>query len=203
MGPLLRDTIIGGLALAMLALATPLASASAGNTGVVQADTDATSGLTTWTWRGEDLSLQLAQLLPDQTRAFFRARGFGTEHADRIAGHCVFQAVLRNHGQRAAIEVDLHDWRSHGPEGNTRPRPDRDWQATWAQEELPEAARIAFRWALFPGEHRFEPGDWLMGMVLFDHPPDTPFDLTLRWRMAGEVRQARLPGLRCADDQRE
>lgn len=190
------------LALALLALATPMAAASAGTAGSVQAHTDTTSGLTTWTWRGENLSLELAQLLPDQTRAFFLGRGFGPEHAGLIAGHCVFQAVLRNHGPGAPIEVDLHDWSSQGPAGNRRPRPDRDWQATWAKREIPEAARIAFRWALFPGKHRFEPGDWLMGMILFDHRPGAVFDLTLRWREGGATRQATLPDLQCAGDPR-
>lgn len=190
------------LTLALLALVAPGASASPGTPGEVQARTDATTGLTTWTWRGENLSLELAQLLPDQTRAFFLGRGFGPEHAERIARHCVFQAVLRNHGARAPVEVNLHDWSSHGPNRTVPPRPDRDWQATWANMDTPEAARIAFRWALFPAEHRFEPGDWLMGMVLFDLTPGTPFDLTLRWREAGETRQTRLPDLRCASDAR-
>ena len=192
--------MIRGLAVTLLALATPMAAASAGTAGAVQAHTDATSGLTTWTWQGENLSLELAQLLPDQTRAFFLGRGFGPKDAEVIARHCVFQAVLRNHGPGAPIEVDLHDWNSQGPAGNHRPRPNRDWQAAWAQREIPEAARIAFRWALFPGEHRFEPGDWLMGMILFDHRPGTVFDLTLRWREGGAIHQATLPGLQCAGD---
>ncbi len=195
-GSVARETLIRVLAL--LALATPMAPASA--TETVQARTDASSGLITWTWQGDGVSLELAQLLPDQTRAFFLGRGFETEHADLIAAHCVFQAILRNNRPHTPIEVNLHDWSSQGPEGLIRPRPNRDWEATWDRRQAPEAARIAFRWALFPGEHRFEPGDWLMGMILFDHPPGTPFDLTLRWRAAGELHEARLPDLRCAGE---
>ncbi|WP_018864575.1 hypothetical protein [Thioalkalivibrio sp. ARh3] len=187
------------LALALLALAASLASASAGASGELQIHTDASSGLTTWTWQDRSLSLELAQLLPDQTRAFFQGRGFGSDHAELVASHCVFQAILRNRGQHA-IEVALPHWSSHGPEGSAPPRTNRDWQAAWAQGEVADAARIAFRWALFPGEHHFEPGDWLMGMILFDLPPATPFELTLRWREAGETQEARLPDLSCAGE---
>ncbi len=161
--------------------------------------TDASSGLTTWTWQDRSLSLELAQLLPDQTRAFFRGRGFDPDHAELVASHCVFQTILRNRGDQA-IKIELHRWNSDGREGSAPPRTNRDWQATWVQEEVADAARIAFRWALFPGEHHFEPSDWLMGMILFDLPPATPFELTLRWREDGETHEARLPDLRCAGE---
>ncbi len=184
----------------LLALAGPALPGGAGTAEEMQVHTDPDSGLITWHWQGEGLSLELAQRLPDQTRAFFLGRGFDTEDATFIAGHCVFQGVLRNTDRSASATVDLRQWRSQTPNGATRPLPNRDWQDEWASREVPEVARIAFRWALFPGEHRFQPGDWLMGMIVFKHPPSTTFDLTVHWRQQTTPRQSTLPDLRCAGE---
>jgi len=70
--------------------------------GLVSADvlnaTDSETGLASWTWRDRGVSLQLRQLLPDQTRAFFLGRGFQAGEADRVGRACVFQTIFRNDG---------------------------------------------------------------------------------------------------------
>lgn len=168
--------------------------------GALSVESDPATGLIGWHWQGEHLTVELAQLLPDQTRAFFLGRGFEPALADRIAESCVFQSIMRNVGSDGELALDLQDWRTHAVDGSKGLRLNRDWQTEWEAKEAAESARIAFRWALFPTEHRFEPGDWLMGMIVFDRPPGETFDLELTWQEAGESRRVMLRDVRCAPD---
>ena len=89
------------------------------------------------------------QLLPDQTRAFFLARGFGREDADAIAEACVFQTIFRNGGS-LPLAFDLDDRRIvSSSEHNHLLTRDR-WDARWRHAKVKQAARIAMRWALLP-----------------------------------------------------
>ena len=168
--------------------------------GSLKAEADPDSGLVRWHWQGQGLSLELAQLLPDQTRAFFMGRGFSAGQAEMVAEACVFQGIVRNTHAEEPIELDLARWRTRGRAGADRLRLNRDWQAIWEDLGVADSARIAFRWALFPTEHRFEPGDWLMGMVMVDRNPGDQFDLVLRWSAAGTDRRAVLSDLGCAGE---
>jgi hypothetical protein len=165
--------------------------------------TDPESGLASWRLVFEELSLELVQRLPDQTRAFFLARGFGAPEVERIATSCVFQSIIGNAAQGpggAEIKLDLSRWRvvSSGGEGGLRLR--EDWEAAWAGTEVSEAARIALQWSLFPTLQRFRPGDYNWGMISFGLPPGTRFELELRWRRDDEERSARLAGIECPRD---
>lgn len=70
---------------------------------------DPETGLRSWTWARDGVSVQLLQLLPDQTRAFFLGRGFSGPEADRISRSCVFQTIFRNDGARPVV-YDLGEW---------------------------------------------------------------------------------------------
>lgn len=180
----------------------PAGADDADTPGMLEVRTDPDSGLTAWYWTGQRLSVELVQLLPDQTRAFFMGRGFEAGDADDIARTCVFQAIMRNTGSDLPLHVDLALWRIHARDGTARLRLNRDWQAIWQTRGTPAPARIAFRWALFPTEQRFEPGDWLMGMIVFDRAPGDVFDLGLRWTEGDRERHRMLTGIQCAADVR-
>jgi hypothetical protein len=68
------------------------------------------TGLRSWEWREAGVSLRLVQRLPDQTRAFFQARGFSSAAADRIANACIFQTIFRNESEQP-LSYLLDDWR--------------------------------------------------------------------------------------------
>ncbi len=162
---------------------------------------DPETAIHSWETRSQDVSLRLTQILPGQVRGFYLARGFDAAAAERIAHGCVFQTVLRNESARSVIRFNLSDWRVILP-GETRAlKLEHDWQQEWAGRGLTESARSAFRWALFPTEHSYEPGDWNMGMTTYALPAGSLFDLRFVWHTAHAKREALLKGLRCAREE--
>lgn len=171
--------------------------------GQVRSFVDETGILRGWSWESQGISLQQVQRLPDQTRAFFQGRGFSAQAASRLAECCVFQTILRNEGQ-VPIEVDLAGWRVKSlAVPGAYPKPLKltpDWQGDWGTLGVPQSARVAFQWAMFPNRQTFEAKDWAMGMVSFSLQPGERFDLQAQWRRGGETMTATLPGLQCAPD---
>ncbi|MGE5153605.1 MAG: hypothetical protein ACM3ST_06260 [Bdellovibrio bacteriovorus] len=168
---------------------------------------DPEAGLPFWAWEDTLVELRLIQRLPDQTRGFFIARGFTSEASDRIARSCVFQSIQRNRGRDVAgpvMEVDLTRWRLTPSDGaEPAPRPialKEDWDKEWKAAGESEAARVAFRWSLFPTRQTFRGGDYNWGMISFGVAPGTRFDLTLDWTLDGVPQEARLKGLICAPE---
>lgn len=165
--------------------------------------TDPETGIETWETAAHGVSLRLTQILPDQVRGFYLARGFDAGSVESLAaGACVFQTVLRNESARGAIEFSLADWRSLSA-GVERPlKLEADWQKDWEKRGVPLAARTAFRYALYPTQHRYEVGDWNMGMTTYALPLGSHFDLRFVWREGGQRREAVLSGMRCATEAR-
>ena len=161
--------------------------------------TDPETGIETWETAAHGVSLRLTQILPDQVRGFYLARGFDAGSVELLAaGACVFQTVLRNESARGAIEFSLADWRSVTAKGERPPKLEADWQKHWEKRGVPPAARTAFRYALYPTQHRYEVGDWNMGMTTYALPLGSRFDLRFVWREGGYRREAILSGVRCA-----
>ena len=163
------------------------------------------NGLQSWHLQQGALSLKLIQRTPDQTRAFFLARGFPREAANEIAIACVLQTIGRNLSgaeKPVSLGYDLHDWHIRH-QGKLQPiRLKEDWAEAWKNRpEIPEAARIAFRWATFPTRQQFEPGgDYNWGMTSFGLPPGSRFDLQLRWQENGQPKSAWIENLQCPED---
>lgn len=173
-----------------------LASAPAGARQDQRRDPD--TGAETWETRAHGATLRLTQILPDQARAFFINRGFRAGDVEPYATACVFMTVLRNDSAPGAVYFRLADWRVR-VNGETHPlRPVEDWMAQWQQRGLPEPARIAFRWAQFPPEQEYEPGEWNQGMLATDLPAGSRFDLVARWRVADKTFEGVLTDVRCA-----
>ena len=172
----------------------------------VETRTDPAGGLQSWQLLAHDFSLQLIQRLPDQTRAFFQARGFSKDEADRIATSCVLQAIGKNTSHApngSSIEYNLADWtlRVNGKDQKVKLK--SDWEQEWAQDErVSKAARIAFRWATFPSQQNFEPdGDFNWGMISFGLPPGASFDLQVKWRQNKQLHQQWIKHIQCPEDQ--
>lgn len=181
-----------------LAACMPLCVQAGVSTGI-----DAEANLPYWELSAPGMSVRLVQRLPDQTRAFFLARGFSREAVELIAQSCVFQTVFRNTSAAAdpgPLEYDLREWvvQAGGRRQGMKTR--EDWAVIWAELDTPKAARIAFEWALFPTRQTYHPGDYNWGMSIFGLEPGSRFDLTLVWQQYGERHSARIEGLQCAPD---
>ena len=189
--PYTMIAIITALLTGSFAIAVPAAEVITGK--------EAESGLLSWTWRDHGVSLQLVQRLPDQTRAFFLGRGFGTEEADRIARSCVFQTIFRNDG-KLPVEYDMNDWNAVS-QGKRLPIQTREaWDRTWQEQNIQQGPRIAFRWSLLPTTQQFEPGDYNWGMTSYGLPPGVQFDLSLLIQVDGKTIGGRIPSVQCAAD---
>ena len=163
---------------------------------------DPETGLVGWEWQDDDVSITLNQRLPDQSRAYFQGRGFRSEAADRIAESCVFQAIIRNRADPPVVmQLNLADWRVHQAGESVRPlRLESEWQPEWERRDVGQAARIAFRWSLFPTVQTFQPGDWNMGMITIGLHPGESFDLEVVWRQDEVPRRVSFGGMRCAPE---
>jgi hypothetical protein len=64
---------------------------------------------------------------------------------------------------------------------------------------VPDAAQLAFRWAQFPSEQRYAPGEWNQGMLAVGLPSGSRFDLIARWTLADQTYEGRLVDVVCTD----
>lgn len=158
------------------------------------------TGLRTWLWTHEGVSLRLVQRLPDQTRAYLQARGFAAETADAIVTTCFFGSMFRNDGV-LPLDFDLNTWKVV-QKGKKTPLFVREyWKKRLRPLSVPKAARIALNWSLMPSQQHFEPGDYNWGMTVYGLPPGEHFDLHLQFRLDGLPVKAIIPDLQCAPEQ--
>lgn len=193
----LQNTL--GLSLTLLSTGLGAAAPAAQlRTGI-----DEEAGLPYWELADEGMSLRLVQRLPDQSRAYFLARGFAAEHAERIARSCVFQTVFENRSHSSSpgvLRYDLDEWTiRHAGERRTLLTRER-WAPVWDRLEVPRAAAIAFEWSLLPTVQSYRPGDYNWGMTLFGLEPGARFDLTVVWHQHDERHAAVIEGIECAPD---
>jgi hypothetical protein len=188
-----------GRALAMTLATATVTTAWADSAPVA----DPATGLLSWRLREDALSVELNQLLPDQTRAFFQGRGFPAASADELARACVLQVIVSNTGdgvEAPFVAIDLRRWRIDAGQGPVPLPVEATWQPRWASAGVSPPARVAFRWALLPTEQTFGPGDHAWGMLPLGPAPGTTVDLTVVWDENGRERVTRVPAVQCSPD---
>ncbi|MBI4756738.1 MAG: hypothetical protein HY778_15240 [Betaproteobacteria bacterium] len=132
--------------------------------------------------------------------AFYTARGFSEATIRPYAQACGFSFGMQNGGAQA-LTTRLEDWHAIGADGRrVALRLPQAWDAEWAKAGVPPAARIAFRWAQFQADNRFEPGDWIMGMATLETAPSGPFRVVARYRDEKGNHELVLDPLACARD---
>jgi len=160
------------------------------------------SGLRSWTWQENGVSLQWVQQFPDQSRAYFQGRGFTPAQSDLIANTCVFQTIFRNDGTRK-MYYNLDDWKVLFRD-NKRPLLTRErWDQRWSKSAASQAARIALRWSLLPTRQSFQPGDYNWGMTSFGLQPGATFNLTIVISIKDQIVTRKIPNILCATDRPE
>ena len=132
--------------------------------------------------------------------AFYSARGFAAEAIRPYAQACGFSFGIQNGGV-GTLSTRLADWRAVGTDGRAvRLRLPAEWDLQWAKAHVPEAARIAFRWAQFQAENVFEAGDWIMGMATLEAPLSGSFRLVARYHDEKGNHEIVLDKLACGHD---
>jgi hypothetical protein len=164
---------------------------------------DGETGLAKWSFTAGDVEIELIQRLPDQTRGFFQARDFPNAVADEIARNCIFQTIIRNtdaSGAGSPVAIDLETWRIRhdGAEGGVKLK--ESWLASWPEATVGQAARLAFKWALFPTRQEFLPGDYNWGMTAYGLSGGSVFDLLVVWQSGGLAESGWIRGIECAPD---
>lgn len=160
---------------------------------------DPDTGAGTWQLKSAGVSLSLTQLLPDQIRAFYVNRGFNLDDAEVFATACVYMAVMRNESADGEIAFRLSDWTLQTDAGPGPIPAHQEWLDQWKARGVPNAARLAFRWAQLPAQQHYAPGEWNQGMLATGLAPGTRFDLTARWTLADENYEGTLKNVRCID----
>jgi hypothetical protein len=180
-----------------LLLMFPLACGARVDTGQ-----EVATGLRYWEWDADGVLFRLTQRLPDQTRAFFLARGFDAQSADLFATNCVFQSLFKNARAEGgdSLRFDLRDWRIHANGTERRLKVRDHWDEVWASRGLPEAAQIAFEWSLLPTQQEYAPGDYNWGMTSYGLAPGVSFDLAFSWTSCGKVHHGLIEGVQCSPD---
>jgi len=169
----------------------------------LQTGIDQDAALPYWQISDKGMSLRFVQRLPDQTRAYFLARGFAEPEADLIAKSCVFQTVFKNISnlsRPSALDYNLHEWvvSVAGRDQDLKVR--EDWKREWQRRKVKPAAQLAFEWSLYPTQQVYKPGDYNWGMTIFNLKPGTRFDLKVVWHQHGRTHRATIKDIQCAAD---
>ena len=152
--------------------------------------------------RDGQFSLEVRALPLNSVEAFFLARGFSTTETKVIVeSGCVhkFAAAHDGDAKEKAVSVDLTTWqvRSSGNDWNSLALKET-WAQSWKERNVSKPAQIAFRWALFPTQQTFHPGDRNWGMVPMGFLPGTTFDLKAVLHVGEKSLQTVLTQLQCA-----
>ena len=178
----------------------------------IKTKTDPETQLQSWTLSDGNFELKIAQLLPDQTRAFYIARGFSKEIADDIATNCMMQTIAKNTAAKKsenAITIYLKEWqiktKNHSKADSKKKlqgiKLKETWDNEWGKDTVTPAARIAFRWATFPTEQTYEPnGDYNWGTNSFGLSPNSLFDLNVVWHQGNAIKNVWIKNISCAED---
>lgn len=184
-------------AVALLLGAAPALAAT------VHTGTDEQARLPFWEAKTRGASVRLVQRLPDQTRGYFMARGFGVKEAELIAQSCVFQTVFSNlTGKQNGSDLayDLDQWRIVQKQHQQKPRTREDWESVWRKRGVAQPLWLAFKWSLLPTRQTYHPGDYNWGMSIFGLEPGSRFDLHLSWQQLGQRQEIVIPDMQCAPD---
>lgn len=194
--------------LSMIIVSTSLCAAV--TTGV-----DKNAKLPYWELKSRGLSLRLVQRLPDQTRAFFAARGFAAAETELIAQSCIFQSVIKNDASLVVnedvsndvnndvnndVSYDLTAWKVLHQGQLTDLKTREYWEKEWLLRNVKKAARIAFEWSLLPSQQKYQRQDYNWGMSSFGLTPGATFDLTVVWTLDKKPQQAIIKNIECAKD---
>ena len=151
--------------------------------------------------RADGVEITVAARTPEQTRAFYEARGFTPDALRELAGAC-FMTIGVHNGRNGTVWLEPATWRFVTDDGQPVRQIGREhWEARWQALGVPAAARAAFGWTQLPVSRDLQPGEPVGGNLAVV-PQNRPFTLEAVFAL-GERREQgtlrlRVPRLRCA-----
>lgn len=189
-------------ALLLLFCTALIISSSYADEPVIERGEDPATGLKYWQWDNDGFLLRLTQRLPDQTRAYFEARGFDEASAEIAATSCIFQTMIKNTGTQPSqkISATISDWQVVSGESSKKLLHRKYWRNLWLERNQSQSARVAFEWSLLPESVEYDINDYNWGMSSYGLPPGSQFDLIFSWKSQGKIFEGRIDNVICADD---
>jgi hypothetical protein len=137
---------------------------------------------------------------PQQTRAFYAARGLPPVAVQEIATACFLTVGLHNR-RVDTLWLDLSAWRLTDAGGHAVTRISRpQWMARWNALQVPLAAQSTFGWTQLPETRDMQPDETVGGNVPIV-PPAGKFTLSARLRTGvagtGPMVEINVPDLQC------
>jgi len=138
----------------------------------------AADGRETATERGVRMSVQ--PRAPQQSLAFYEARGFPPVARERIAAACLVTVSIRNESG-GVVWLEPSRWRLQTAQGRELRLHGPDWwQGQWDEIGLGAAHRATFGWTQLPASRDLQPHEPVGGNIALD-PPGGPFHLEARF----------------------
>ncbi len=151
----------------------------------------------------EGLDFFISVRTPEQTSAFYAARGLPPAAVQAIAKSCFLTVGLHNR-RTDTLWLDLTMWRMADASGREIARISQpEWTARWNALKVPLAAQATFGWTQLPETRDMQPDESVGGNIPIVPPPGT-FTLTARFRTGaqgtGKPVEISVPGLSCPRD---
>lgn len=161
--------------------------------------TDPVTGAKTWATNAHGVHFSLTQILPEQVNAFYINRGFSLEQIKSYASSCVYMTVLRNDTAPGEIHFISNNWSILVDNKPHKLVPVNQWVKQLSDIGVKKSSLIAFRWAQFPPEQKYQPGgNWNQGMLSVGLPSESIFDAIAIWDISGQKYETKLTGVQCA-----
>ncbi len=127
------------------------------------------------------IDFSISPRTPEQTTAFYSARGFPAVAVQAIAEVCLLTVGIYNRGDEV-VWLEPARWEIRTDKGQpvrriTRP----EWDAHWETLAVPLAARATFGWTQLPESRDLQPGEPVGGNIAVI-PPTGPFNVTAHFR---------------------
>ena len=151
----------------------------------------------------DGLSFYLSARTPEQTDAFYSARGLPQPAVQAIAQTCFLTVGLHNRSADI-VWLDLAQWRFADASGREIMRISLpEWAARWQKMGVPLAAQATFGWTQLPETRDMQPDEDVGGNVPLIPPPGE-FTLVARFPTGatgkGKPIIISVPGLTCPRD---
>lgn len=143
---------------------------------------------------------EIVQRHPDQSVAFYTARGFSENIIKHYANTCIFHTSLFNNSDDKNFDIDLMEWgilKKNDSETQIRLLSTDYWLDQWNKYNVSKPAQIAFKFSQLPTVQHPSSGDWFQGMISMPLSQSDAFNLEIVWQEDDVKRQVVLENLHC------